>query len=228
MRVRVVLAGMLGILGVGMSVIREFKILHVVVCISDVFLDIDINITKVRPIYGDVLPVWGRLLTMLGVELVMVTRVMITSFHTRLPGLPRLLLGEGALQHGAGGGAGAGGGGLRRGEGAGAGLGLSRAARGGSRGEELSVVRHLVHRGHQTLRPAWPGRVVRAGVAGGLAGDGRQGGPGGHVGVATSPGEMFPVGAHQRRVGERRIVVEWWPGVGEPVGSEVGRHPRVR
>ena len=63
MGVRVVLAGMLGILAVGMSVIREFKILHVVVCISDVFLDIDINITKVRPIYGDVLPVWRRLLT---------------------------------------------------------------------------------------------------------------------------------------------------------------------
>ena len=91
----------------------------------------------------------------------------------------------------------------------------------------MSVVRHLV-RGHQALSPG-AGCVVRAGVAGGRGlGDGGQGGAGagGHVRVAT--GEMFPIGGHQGRVGVRRVVMERGPGVaGEPIRSEVGRHPRV-
>ena len=89
-------------------------------------------------------------------------------------------------------------------------------------------MRHLVRR-HEALGTG-AGCVVRAGVAGGRGlGDGGQGGAGagGHVGVTT--GEMFPIGGHQGRVGVRRVVMERGPGVaGEPIRSEVGRHPRVR
>ena len=139
--------------------------------------------------------------------------------------LPRLLLGEGPLQHGAGAGAAGRGGTVR-----------SLLAGGGSLSREELPVLQVVRRHQRFVCRHWGGRgpsVLRAGVAGGVLG---QRGERGDVGGGDVGGEVVglvvvarPGVAQQRTVGVGRVVGERRPGVaGEPVGSQVWRHPGVR
>ena len=158
------------------------------------------------------------------------TRVvrLLAGVLSRLEGrdLPRLLLGESPLQHGARAGA-AGRGRTVRGL-------LAWLGRAGCSREELPAGE--VVGGHQGLVGRHGGRrgsgVLGARVAGGGLGDRGEGGDvgGGDVGAEVVGLVVIsgPRVAHQGTVGVGGVVGERGPGVaGETIGPEVGRHPRV-